>query len=786
MGGTGAFTIEWTGSNAYTFAGEDPINLEAGNYTVTVTDDFTGILITDMISISEPNAISGFATATNACFNDINGSLIMNFSGGNPNYSYEVNGINFEQAVIENLPTGNYSIIVTDQSMCSFTASDIVIGENPEIEIALLSLNPVLCYGEDNGGIEVSITGGTNAPNTISWLNEDQVQVGVNPNLLMQPVGNYGIIVTDEMGCEQAASFEIIEPDSLQLSEITMDALCFGDNTGSIEITNATGGTGNYNYLWSDASTTATISELFADNYSLTLSDANGCELIESFEISQPELPILNTMLSEDVTCFEEENGILTAISGGGTAPLSYEWSNGITSNLNENLNTGEYYLTITDSNNCFLLDTAFIIQPDALELSIVDDVLDCFGDNDGVIDLAVSGGNSDYQFAWSNGTISEDPTNLTSGMYTVTITYNNNLCDSITSANVTEPSPLVANEIVQNVSCFNGSDASILLSPTGGIEPYSYSWDIGETSNSVNLLPIGIYSSTISDANNCQVITLDTITEPSDIFIQSDIQRAGCKRADDGHIVISTFGGVEPYTFAWSNGDNTESVIDLIDDVYSLNIEDANGCLYDEEFLVAATDTSFTANFLAASGLFNVDSVQVNSEDIIQFVDVSVPAPETWFWSFGDPDDSNSNQPNPQFSYPNNLGEIETPYTVKLVASSQFCTDSLEKTIFISNNLRQSQPDTAAIDYLGFTKVWAFPNPTRDLINLEVELTREEDISIEFSNANGYIYERKNMTGTDNYELSFDVKNLHSGIYFIRVKSLNQVYVLKFIVENG
>jgi uncharacterized protein (DUF2141 family) len=788
-GGTGSFTINWTGPNGYSFSSEDPTNLEAGTYMVTVIDDNNGLMSTDMVELTQPMGITGFATMTKACFGENNGTLTMSFSGGNPGYTYTINGTIYNQAFIENLPAGDYAITVTDANMCSFVANNEEILENPPIVITEFNNVPVTCKDGNDGAIETTILGGNDMFMSTTWLDENDLQVGVTPTLSMQPAGLYSLAVIDNLGCTQSQVFEITEPDSILFDSNITDVLCFGENTGNIQINNITGGNGGYSYLWNDASVDSSLPNISVGDYSVTITDSKGCAQSKTLTVNEPMLAVGATVLTTDVSCYGDANGQINAIGGGGTGLLTYAWNTNETTAIITDLVPGDYFVTITDEVLCTHLDTISITQPDTLILTFASTDLACFGDNNGQIDMTVTGGTPDFEIAWEDGTFTNTINNLTAATYAVTVSYNfdfnnNAQCIAIESATVEQPDQLIAGQSVQDASCFDNDDGTIVLNPSGGTAPYTYNWNTGETTASIDLLPIGIYANTITDANNCQLISSDTITQPTALYVESQIQRAGCKTDEDGSIEITPFGGVAPYSYNWSSGAITQNALDLTAGTFSLNMQDFNDCPYTEDFVVAATDR-FNAHFLAASGLFNVDSVEVNADDVIQFVDVSFPQPNNWLWTFSDPTNTTSTDPNPQFSYPNNLDEDETSYTVKLVASNDFCIDSLEKVIYITNNLRIIAPQIDSTEYLGFKKVVAYPNPTSDFLNLEIELTRAEAVHIELYNLNGHIFNKQELSGEDTYELRLEVSNLETGMYLVRVQSLHQVHVLKVVVEK-
>ncbi|MEO1438745.1 MAG: SprB repeat-containing protein, partial [Bacteroidota bacterium] len=175
-------------------------------------------------------------------------------------------------------------------------------------------------------------------------------------------------------------------------------------------------------------------------DYAVTVTDNNGCMIESSASITEPT-ELMASATGEALLCFGDSDGDIDLTVSGGTLPYTYSWDNGAgTDEDPSDLPVGDYAVTVTDNNGCTIESSASIAEPTELIASVTGEALLCFGDSDGDIDLTVSGGTLPYTYSWDNGAgTDEDPSDLTAGDYTVTVTDNNG-CTIESSASITEP----------------------------------------------------------------------------------------------------------------------------------------------------------------------------------------------------------------------------------------------------------------------------------------------------------------------------------------------------------
>ncbi|NCX45269.1 MAG: adhesin, partial [Betaproteobacteria bacterium] len=168
------------------------------------------------------------------------------------------------------------------------------------------------CFGNSTGSINLTVTGGV-APYTYAWTNNATTQ-----NLTNIPAGVYTVVATDANGCTTTQTVTITQPQgALALSTTKVDVLCFGNSTGSINLT-VTGGTAPYTYAWSNNTTQEDPQNLAAGTYTVTVTDANGCTAQTSVTITQPQAGLALSTTQVNVLCSGNNTGSINLTVTGG------------------------------------------------------------------------------------------------------------------------------------------------------------------------------------------------------------------------------------------------------------------------------------------------------------------------------------------------------------------------------------------------------------------------------------------------------------------------------------
>ena len=417
--------------------------------------------------------------------------------------------------------------------------------------------------------------------------------------------GNYSIYVENEFGCSDTESVSLNEPEQIEDNFTTSDSNCFGENSGSIDIT-LSGGTSPFSILIGDLSTGLTVEE--------------------QININQGSLASFN------------------------------------------NLGPGQYWFTGIDQNGCLTQgDEVFfnISEPEELIIESFSENVTCSDANDGSINITVNGGIGNYTYSWfgDNGFLSsqEDISSLSGGTYTLTVTDENN-CSSSEMIQISEDAGITLDFVISNyngyeISCDEGTDGYIDLSINGGSSPYTINWEgpnnFYSNSEDITNLSAGYYTMSLTDLNGCEAFINFTLTEPEELQVTIDEIPEIC--GTGGQAIPQIYGGSEPMSYTWigpnSFTSNNNELSGLASGNYELIVTDINNCVLSENISIENIEGP-TCNFSASSFEFML------SDEPVDFFDNSTTDPNydiqisSWIWEFGD--GGMSNEQNPSYLYSN------------------------------------------------------------------------------------------------------------------------------------
>jgi gliding motility-associated-like protein len=635
-GGTAPLSYNWNSIPSQTTA--MAINLAAGVYSVTVTD-LNGCAVLNAVTLMQPAAISATTAVTSnyngqdiSCFGLSDATATVTTLGGNGTYTYSWSTTPTQTtATASNLSAGNYSVIVTDINNCSVTKT-ITIGQPASLAAsATITSNyngqNISCFGLSDGSVTAIANGGTGAY-TYTW-NTVPSQTTASANNLS--AGIYSVNIMDANGCTSSTSITLNQPAAVVPTVASLsnfngyNVSCFGSNNGYADIS-LTGGTGAYTYSWSNGASSQDINSLAAGNYSVVVTDVNGCTGTLSVNISQPPQLILaidslSNFNGYNIQCNGLSNGTVYASVNGGVAAYSYLWSNGSNNQNLGNAGAGGYTLTVLDQNNCTSVITTTLSEPSDIGISVAVTSPLCNGVANGAIDVTTNGGVNPFVYSWSNGATTEDISNITAGTYTVYYTDKNNCKDS-SAIIVIQPQLFTLNKNINTIKCYGDTIGSIILSLNGGVLPYTYQWSNATSASSLTNLSAGIYTVTVTDANGCFLKDTTILSQPDSLQLslssplQFDGHNISYPGGNDGSVMLVATGGVLPYTYLWSNSSTDQNLYNVNAGLYSVSLVDNNGCRISgtitlSEPLVLEMPSGFSPNNDGKNDLFVVHGIE-------------------------------------------------------------------------------------------------------------------------------------------------------------------------------
>jgi gliding motility-associated-like protein len=545
--------------------------------SATCTASFCGLQIA-------PPTLEGVS-----CFGVEDGSLTVNITAGMAPYTVIVGGTTYTTTTITGLPAGDFTYTVTDGAGCSLLENFTIT--SPTELVATAAQTMMGCATLAQNQAAVTATGGTGTY-TYAWSNGQTAPTAVN-----LANGAYSVVVTDASGCTATANAAVADLAPVAFTLASERPSCNGFSDGEISVATITGGVGtapaDYTYQWQDGSATSTRTDIQGGTpYTLVVTDAQGCTATQTLTLENP-IAVTFGFQAQTPSCFQYSDGSISLInlSGPNGSNFNIEWdanAGNQTTATAAGLSAGTYSVVVTDDRNCTATQSTSISEPDGvtLSLSVKDNI--CFGQSQGSIGASASGGSPGYQYQWSNGGNTNALQNLTAGSYTVTVTDSRG-CTFTQTGEVAEPAALLANTVVENISCYKQRDGRITVVTEGGTPPFRYSLD-GQlfTSNTTFLgLVANNYNVTIRDVNGCEFFTTATVTEPLELTVDAGTD-ATIIYGEDFTLVAAVSNAQGDVEYVWSAPyEGTLSCTECpsptaqpdftID--YEIYIVDANGC---------------------------------------------------------------------------------------------------------------------------------------------------------------------------------------------------------------
>lgn len=659
-------------------------NLPADIYELTVidangcTEQLDGIEITQPetgVTISAIN-ISDFNGFEISCFGAQDGQIEVMLSGGSGNYLYEwtgPNGFTASTSTVANIGPGIYELIITDTNGCEITTGELEIREPDQLalndEVSDYNGFGISCFGGSDGFISLSLSGGT-SEYSISWSGPNGF-TATESRIDNLEVGIYNVSLQDENGCFLTETYALTEPPLLEVSVTgTVDVRCFGEATGAVSLEVAGGASNAYLFSWRRNGNEINESDqnpnaLLAGSYEVAVSDINGCSVVLSeIIINEPSTPLAVVLDPTEVSCYNANDGSITSDISGGVPPYQISWNFGSIQQNLMGIGPGVYEITVTDANECSVVETVTIAEIPIFEISPVVNQITCFGESNGSINLNLVGGQAPVRALWDHGAEQAAIFNLGPGEYGVTVIEGAG-CEFRRTFFINEPEILIVTGIVDDaLGCTDGQSGSINLTVSGGTPPYLYEWSNGENTEDLTNLTSGWYSVNVTDQIGCFSTQRFQVKRPQPVQVSHiTYQEIQCDPRNIQNIFeINVDGGVAPYTINWSHGEVSANGYKMSTEepgIYFLTVTDAAGCDYIETLEVANSQILINGEFRSQS-FVDYQAHLVNMD--IEFINRSSGNILSYFWDFGD--GNASMEENPRHRY-----QKEGTYTVTLRA---------------------------------------------------------------------------------------------------------------------
>ncbi len=602
--GTHPYSYHWSNGSTTTIATGLCGSNNGINYTLTITDS-VGCHVKDTVDfmnvINQNNLISVTPSISNAmCSAACDGmATINNFNiGGNstPPYTYLWSNGKTTSSV-SNLCVGTYPNMatVTDAVGCKAMANITIGNGNNGVSIDYNTTNNnivnTFCNASCSGSISGTINVGTGTPPYMyKWFPGGQTTATVTGLC----ASDYTLTVTDANGCSDQQSWTVGTNSSVNFSFNENDATCNQRCDGNIMVTNPTGGTPPFSYLWNTGSTTASVTGLCGNytsgiTYTCTVKDANGCTTRGTQRVyANISLSISTTKTNASCNLVCNGKDSVTSVNGGGKSPYTYSWvpsggTNSVATGLCANYNNGvNYSVTVTDSLGCKAVKSDLVYANASPSLNFTTTNAVCNTSCNGTAAATPVGGTQPFNYTWSTGATTESISNLCSGAYNLSV-IDSKGCAVVSNFNISATSASTLTTTVSSVSpsCHGVCDGTASALVAGGTAPYAYHWlPSGGSVASTASLCAGNYSVNVTDINGCAQTSVFNIIQPSVLVTNvTGVNPVSCV-SGNGSATANVSGGTAPYGYNWTpTGQITQVAVVLPNGIYSVTVTDSKGC---------------------------------------------------------------------------------------------------------------------------------------------------------------------------------------------------------------
>ncbi|MEO1417119.1 MAG: gliding motility-associated C-terminal domain-containing protein [Bacteroidota bacterium] len=657
-------------------------SLFAGLYTLFVRD-LNGCVASVDTSVNTPLGLQGGIDSLTdvACYGDSSGALLMQATGGTTPYNYFIDGVNLGQGpLFDQIPALVDTITLIDANGCIIPIPFQIV-QPDSILMSIVEQKDLTCFGDSSGRVRLAAVGGVRNY-TFEIIGNPNTQLDSTFSGLLQ--GAYTFQMTDANGCSVAVSTTVNQPDSLEL-QITeqQNVDCFGNMTGLLDLT-ATGGVPDYTFALDTLpfGTPSLFDSLRAGTYIFSVQDDSSCITTQPIEITEPDTLTLDIGEAVDILCFGDSTGSIALFTTGGTQPYSFSLDSTVfqPDSLFEGLTADTYQILVVDDSGCVARVDTQLTEPPRLEASIVQQVdVDCFGNDNGTLEVFVQGGVPRYLYSLDGDTLTDVFlfSDLPPGNYEITVQDDNGCQDLLQDLQIDEPDSLEVNLAKTDVLCFGESSGRLEALAQGGLGSYSFDWSPQNTGNALDSLlenvPIGDYNVLVTDENGCTDTASLQINQPDTLILfLEDLQEAYCDW-DNGFGSVRATGGTTPYRYVWEGASPREgaSQQNIFGGSYVVAVQDTNGCL--DTLTVDVPQVPPATPFFTTSP--TSDTTILLSDARILFQNQSVGA-VSYVWDLG-ANGGTTDEINPAFQY-----QEAGTYEVTLTAYNEYFVCPVDYTV--------------------------------------------------------------------------------------------------------
>ena len=635
---TGTPTYQWEPGGATTASIS---NLTAGTYSCIIgLQSGCGLTTQTIVATVLPSPVT-FSYTTSAqnplCINGTTGSASVTVSGGTAPYSYSWNTNPGTQTTnpATGLAAGVYTVNVKDNTGC--IGSTTVALTNPPPIVATVNTLPTICTGS-TGTATVNVISGGTGPYTYTWATPPVVQTGSVAINLAQ--GMYTVAIQDNNSCLGVSSGSVSSTGYTWIptaSSTNPKCVGFANGTATVGVNNA--GTSSFTYSWTTApvQTNTLAINLSAQTYSVFVTDNNGCVGSTTVTLANPP-PVTATITTLPTICKGSVGSATAIVTGGGTTPYTYLWSNAQTTYSVSNLAQGMYTVAIMDVNSCTVVTTGSVTTTGFTWLPVAtSSPTQCNGSADGTATVTTTNSANTVftSYLWMPTAQTTTVANmLPMGDYTVTVGDNNG-CVLSTTVAVTEPSKVMVSTLTTPAICTTGNGTADALA-YGGTGPYTYTWTVTnplQTTKTATNLVQGQYQVLVSDAHSCTVTAIVIVKDSTDLTVKASQQSPDLCLQGVGKAIANP-KGQSNYTYSWTPTGQTTQVADsLKPGVYSVIVTDGFNCVS------SASVSIINQNDILSTQFINSPAGPIYAEDAVtlDLVSNSGWAIDSAFLSTGD-----------------------------------------------------------------------------------------------------------------------------------------------------